>query len=76
MPFARWIKNKNDRLVCVWNEDMKMSSVHSRDTLPVVKSGVNEVFVAIFTAVPFGKTENIRPVDAKQVLANCCKLAA
>ena len=75
MPFARWIKDKNDRPVCVWNDDVKLSSVHSRETLPVVKSGVNEVVVAIFTAVPFGKLENIRTVNAKQALSNC-KLVA
>lgn len=74
MPFARWIKNQNNRPVCVWNEDMKMSSVHSRETLPVVKNGVNDVFVAIFTTVPFGKLENIRTVNAKQALSNICKL--
>lgn len=75
MPFARWIKNQNNRPVCVWNDDMKMSSVHSHEILPVVKSGVNEVFVAIFATVPFAKLENIRTVNAKQTLSNC-KLVA
>lgn len=75
MPLARWIKNQNNRLVCVWNDDMKMSPVHNSEISPLVKSGVNEVFVAIFTTVPFGKLENIRTVNAKQPLPHC-KLAA
>lgn len=70
MPFARWIKNQNNRPVCVWNDDMKLSSVHSREILPVVKNGVNEVIVAIFATVPFGRLENIRTVNAKQTLSN------
>jgi hypothetical protein len=73
MPFARWIKNKNDRPVCVWSDDMELSSLRTSVILPVVKSG--EAF-AVLMKTPFGKMENIKPVDAKQVLSSCCKLAA
>lgn len=26
MPFARWIKNMNGRLVLLWNDEIKMST--------------------------------------------------
>lgn len=76
MPFARWIKNQNNRPVCIWNDDIKISSVHSSEILPLVKSGVNEVLVAIFTAVPFGRLENIRTVNAKHASPGFFKRAA
>ena len=76
MPLARWIKNKNNRLVCVWYDEIKMSSVRTDEISPLVKSKVNDVFVAIFTTLPFGKLENIRTVTAKHDLSNFCKKAA
>lgn len=71
MPFARWIKNKNDRLVCVWNDDMKLSSLHTSEISLFVQSG--EV---VAMKAPFAKAENTDPVYAKQALSDCCKLAA
>lgn len=76
MPFSRWIKNQNNRLVCVWNDEMKLSSVHTSEILPLVKSGVDEVVAAIFTTLPFGKLENISTVSARDALSNFRKRIA
>ncbi|MFA6922578.1 MAG: hypothetical protein WC216_12110 [Gallionella sp.] len=73
MPLAHWIRNKNDRPVCVWSDDIALSPVYTSEILPFVKSG--EVFAVLMQAPP-GKMENIRSVDAKQVLSICCKLLA
>lgn len=76
MPFARWIRNKNDRLVCVWNGDMKMSPVYTGEILPLVKGCVGKSVVAISTKVFFGMRKNSWQIKAKAVVSNCCKLAA